>query len=61
MRAMASSSENGDLKRLRSDELAALTRPARARTREQKLEALERATRGLRVGVRVTPSLYRPR
>jgi hypothetical protein len=60
MGAMARS-DNGGIKRLSSEELAALTRPAKARTREQKLEALERAARGLRVGVRVTPSLYRPR
>jgi hypothetical protein len=53
--------ENGKIKRLSDEELAAFTRPAKLKTREEKLEALERATRGLRVGVRVTRSMYRPR
>lgn len=44
--------------RLTQQELAALTRPSRARSRKEKLETIERATRGLRVDVRVTPSLY---
>ncbi len=44
--------------RLSREELAALTRPSPARSRMEKLETVERATRGLRVDVRVTPSLY---
>jgi hypothetical protein len=52
---------NDNVDKLSSKELAALARPARAKSREAKREALERATRGLRVDVRVTPSLYRPR
>jgi hypothetical protein len=43
---------------LSREELAALTRPSPVRSRKGKLETVERATRGLRVGVRVTPSLY---
>lgn len=53
--------ETDMIERLSREEIAALTRPARVRERDEKVAALERATRGLRVGVRVTPSLYRPR
>jgi len=49
------------LERLSPEELARLKQPARLREREERRAAVERATRGLRVGVRVTPSLYRPR
>jgi hypothetical protein len=59
MSAMAKT--NSNVRKLSSSERAALTRPARAKSREAKREAVERATRGLRVDVRVTPSLYRPR
>lgn len=52
---------NGEIKRLSRKELAAMTRPPRATTRSQKRAALDRATRGLRVGVQVTRGLYRPR
>lgn len=59
MRAMKQATDK--IERLSREELAALTRPARVREREEKVAAVERATRGLRVDVRVTPSLYRPR
>jgi hypothetical protein len=59
MSAMAKT--NSNVRNLSSSERVALTRPARAKSREAKREAVERATRGLRVDVRVTPSLYRPR
>ncbi len=52
---------NGKIKRLSREEIAALTRPAQAITAAQKRAALDRATRGLRVGVQVTESLYRRR
>lgn len=52
---------NDRIERLSREELATLTRPARVRRRDEKLATVQRATRGLRVGVRVTPSLYRPR
>ena len=44
--------------RLSREEMAALTRPAEAKSPKEKRETVERATRGLRVDVRVTPSLY---
>jgi len=53
--------ENGKITKLSSSELTRLTRPARAKSRGAKREAVEQATRGLRVDVRVTPSLYRSR
>ena len=56
MRAMANT-KNGS-GRLSREELAEFRQPSRARSRREKLETVERATRGLRVGVRVTPSLY---
>lgn len=49
------------LKRLSREELAALTQAPRVTTREEKRAAVRRATRGLRVAVHVTPSLYRRR
>lgn len=52
---------NGEIRRLSRKEIAALTQPARATTPEEKRAAVERATRGLRVGVQVTTGLYRPR
>jgi len=59
MRAMRRKTNR--LERLSPEELARLKQPARLREREERRAAVERATRGLRVGVRVTPSLYRPR
>jgi hypothetical protein len=52
---------NGKIERLTREQVAALTRPAVVRTPEEKRAVLRRATRGLRVGVRVTRSMYRPR
>lgn len=52
---------NGKIKRLSRKEIAAMTQPAKAITPEQKRAAIDRATRGLRVGVQVTRALYRPR
>jgi hypothetical protein len=56
MRPMAKT-KNGT-GRLSREEMAALTRPAEAKSPKEKRETVERATRGLRVDVRVTPSLY---
>lgn len=52
---------NGHSNRLTPAQIAELTREPTAKTAEEKRENLRRATSGLRVGVRVTPSLYRPR
>jgi hypothetical protein len=52
---------NGKLTRLSDEELAALTRPAKITDPVERRAAVKRATSGLRVGVRVTRSLYRPR
>ena len=51
---------NGKLTRLTPEELAALTRPAKIADPEERLAAVRRATTGLRVGVEVTRSFYRP-
>jgi hypothetical protein len=51
---------NGKLTRLGEDQLAALTRPAKITDPEERRAAVKRATSGLRVGVRITRSLYRP-
>lgn len=59
MSAMAKA--NGKLTRLSREELAALTRPPRIKDRDERIAAVKRATKGLRVRVRVTPSLYRSR
>ncbi len=58
-----SSVKNGDsrLKRFSEDELAAMTRPAKAKTAAERRELVRRATTGLRVKVRVTRDMYRPR
>jgi hypothetical protein len=52
---------NGKLTRLSEEELVALTRPAKITDPEERRAAVKRATSGLRVGVRITRSLYRPR
>jgi hypothetical protein len=59
MKAMAKA--NGKVRRLSDAELAAMTRPARITDPAERRSAVRRATSGLRVGVRVTRSLYRPR
>lgn len=51
---------NGKLTRLTPDELAALRRPPRIKDPKERLAAVRRATMGLRVGVEVTRSFYRP-
>ena len=58
MRPMATRQTNGRDERLSPKELAELMRPATAKSPEEKRAALQRATRGLRVKVRVTPSMY---
>jgi hypothetical protein len=59
MRSVASKqTSNGRPDRLSSKELAELRRPATAKTLEEKRAAVEQATQGLRVKVRVTPSMY---
>jgi hypothetical protein len=55
------SQSNGKIKRLTPKEVAALTTPAKPKTREERHEAVRRATEGLRAEVRVTRSMYRPR
>jgi hypothetical protein len=52
------SRKNGNIKRLTPEEVAALTTPAKAKGREEQLEAVRRATSGFRFKVRVTPSMY---
>jgi hypothetical protein len=54
-------SGNGKLRRFSEGELAAMTRPAKAKTAAERRELVRRATTGLRVGVRVTRDMYRPR
>jgi hypothetical protein len=49
---------NGRPELLSPERLAELRRPARYKTPEEKRAALERATEGLRVKVRVTPDMY---
>ncbi len=61
MRSVAKQQTNGKIKRLSPEELAELLVPATAKTPEDKRAALKRATTGLRVKVRVTRDMYRPR
>ncbi len=61
MRAVAQTKTNGKIERLSPEELAELMIPATAKTPEEKRAALKRATTGLRVKVRVTRDMYRPR
>lgn len=49
---------NGELERLSPEELVELRRPASAKSIEEKRAAVAQATQGLRVKVRVTPSMY---
>ena len=49
---------NGKLERLSPEEMAELRRPATAKSIEDKRAAVAQATQGLRVKVRVTPSMY---
>jgi hypothetical protein len=61
MRSVAKQQTNGNIERLSPEELAELLVPATAKTPEEKRAALKRATTGLRVNVRVTRDMYRPR
>lgn len=49
---------NGKIERLSPEELAELRRPATAKSIEEKRAVVAQATQGLRVKVRVTPSMY---
>lgn len=49
---------NGKIERLSPEELAELRHPATAKGIEEKRAAVAQATQGLRVKVRVTPSMY---
>jgi hypothetical protein len=49
---------NGRPERLSPERLAELGRPPKYKTLEEKRAAVERATEGFRVKVRVTPDMY---
>ena len=53
-------STNGHSNRLTPAQVAALTRKPADKTAEERRENIRRATSGLEVRVRVTPTLYRP-
>ena len=59
--AKAKIESNGKFERLSPERLAELMVPAVYKTPEEKRAALKRATEGLRVNVRVTRDMYRPR
>ena len=61
MEGMAKAQTNGKIKKLSPERLAELLVPATAKTPEEKEAAFKRATEGLRVNVRVTRDMYRPR
>lgn len=61
MRSVAKNQTNGKIERLSPEELAELRRPPKYKTLEEKRAAIKRATEGLRVNVRVTRDMYRPR
>lgn len=61
MRSVAKAKTNGKIQRLSPERLAELRVSATAKTPEEKQAALKRATEGLRVNVRVTRDMYRPR
>jgi hypothetical protein len=61
MRSVTQAKTNGKIQRLSPERLAELRVPATATTPEEKQAALKRATEGLRVNVRVTRDMYRPR
>jgi hypothetical protein len=58
---MANAQTNGRPKPLSPERLSELRIPAVYETPEEKRAALKRATEGLRVKVRVTRDMYRPR
>ncbi len=59
--AKAQTNSNGKIKRLSSEELAEMTTLPAYETVEERRAALKAATTGLRVKVRVTRDMYRPR
>jgi hypothetical protein len=61
MKVMAKAQTNGKIDRLSAKELAEITHPPKYETVEERRAALKRATTGLRVKVRVTRDMYRPR
>ncbi len=61
MKTMAKAQTNGKIDRLSPEELAEITHPPKYKTVEERRAALKRATTGLRVKVRVTRDMYRPR
>ncbi len=58
MLLVAKTQTNVEPKPLSSERLAELRRPAKYKTPEEKRAAIERATKGLRFKVRVTPDMY---
>jgi hypothetical protein len=63
MRSVATkqTNSNGKIKRLSPEELSEMTTPPAYETVEERRAALKAATTGLRVKVRVTRDMYRPR
>jgi hypothetical protein len=61
MQAMAKAQTNGRPEPLSRERLAELRVPAVYKTPGERRAALKRATEGLRVKVRVTRDMYRPR
>jgi hypothetical protein len=58
MRSVARKQTNGRLERLSPEGLVELTHPPVYKAREKRRAALEQATEGFRVKVRVTPDVY---
>lgn len=61
MRSVAKTHTNGRPQPLSPERLAELTHPPKYKTLEERRVALKQATEGLRVKVRVTRGMYRPR
>lgn len=61
MGSVAKKHANMEIERLSPKRLAELRRPPKYKTPEERRAALKRATEGLRVNVRVTRDMYRPR
>lgn len=61
MSSVAKKQANVEIERLSPERLAELRRPPKYKTPEERRAALKRATEGLRVNVRVTRDMYRPR
>jgi hypothetical protein len=58
MSSVATKQTSDRLERLNPERLAELTRPPAYKTLEERRAALEQATEGFRVKVRVTPDMY---